>query len=103
MIRNLLENARRHGVPPIEVRVRTEEGCAVLDVSDHAPLIDPRERSRLFVPFHRVPGGSQSSGTGLGLALARQIARRHSGDLACTAAGGRNCFTAKLSLPQAAR
>src|SRR5204862_168408 len=79
MTRNLLENARRHGAPPIEVRVNRADGMAELRVSDHGPGIPDAEREDVFRPFHRFAGGGDRGGTGLGLALVRQIARRHGG------------------------
>src|SRR5712692_163543 len=80
MIRNLLENARRHGAPPIEVRVSRGEGVAELRVCDHGPGIPDAEREDVFRPFHRFASARDSAGAGLGLALVRQIARRHGGD-----------------------
>ena len=80
MIRNLLENARRHGAPPIDVRVSRAEGGAELRVSDHGPGIPDAEREDMFRPFYRFTDGGERAGAGLGLALVRQIARRHGGD-----------------------
>jgi two-component system, OmpR family, sensor histidine kinase RstB len=80
MMRNLLENARRHGAPPIEVRVSRAEGGAELSVRDHGPGIPDAERESVFRPFYRFAGARESAGAGLGLALVRQIARRHGGD-----------------------
>ena len=80
MTRNLLENARRHGAPPIEVRVNRADGMAELRVSDHGPGIPDAEREDVFRPFHRFAGAGDRGGAGLGLALVRQIARRHGGD-----------------------
>ena len=80
MIRNLLENARRHGAPPIEVSVRRAGVGAELRVCDHGLGIAQAERELVFRPFHRFAGARESAGAGLGLALVRQIARRHGGD-----------------------
>ncbi len=98
MIRNLLENAQRHGLPPIEVSVRTSDKSAQLEVYDHAPVIDIKDRERLFSPFFRIPGASRSAGTGLGLALTRQIARRHFGEAVYAPSDGRNCFSVTLPI-----
>ncbi|TMH79224.1 MAG: HAMP domain-containing histidine kinase [Betaproteobacteria bacterium] len=91
MIRNLLENATRHGAPPIEVRVsRTAEGVE-LSVCDGGAGIPESERERVFEPFHRAGAGR---GTGLGLALVRQIARRHGGEVHARG----SCFIVALPL-----
>jgi signal transduction histidine kinase len=95
MIRNLVENARLHGKPPIEVTVGRRHDRAVLDVRDRGQLIGEAARERLFSPFYRIPGGDGAKGTGLGLALVRQIARRHGGDVGYDPERG-SCFTVTL-------
>ncbi|NOT42713.1 MAG: HAMP domain-containing histidine kinase [Alphaproteobacteria bacterium] len=97
LIRNLLENARRHGAPPIEVAVTIQTGAAVLTVSDHGPGIADADRARIFEPFFRKAGAA-STGTGLGLALVRQIARRHGGDVTVETRDGRAAFVLRLPL-----
>jgi signal transduction histidine kinase len=82
LIRNLLENARRHGAPPIEVQVKGRE----LRVCDHGPGVPPAERERVFEPFY------SKQGVGLGLTLVRQIARRHGGEARCEG----NCFMVRF-------
>jgi signal transduction histidine kinase len=78
MMRNLIENAERHGKPPIEVHVGREEGRAAVTVSDSGDGVAASDRERVFSPFARVAG--RGAGTGLGLTLVRQIARQHGGD-----------------------
>jgi len=90
MIRNLLENAKRHGAPPIEVRVSRAENGAQIVVCDRGPGVPEAERERVFEPFYRS-GARQ--GAGLGLALVRQIARRHGGEARCAPQSGQgSCF-----------
>ena len=103
MIRNLLENARRHGAPPIELRVARRDDGAEISVRDHGAGIPERERERVFEPFYRQPNARPGSGAGLGLALVRRIARRHGGDAAVEApAGGGSRFIVRLGRsPQA--
>jgi signal transduction histidine kinase len=78
LLRNLLENARRHGKPPIRVELAVSGGVAIVDVIDAGEGVPQAERERVFAPFHRL--GADATGAGLGLALVRQIARLHGGD-----------------------
>ena len=101
MVRNLLENAACHGAAPIEVTLDAPEtGLLRLDVCDHGAGIPEAEAELIFTPFYRRAGASEADGgVGLGLSLARQIARRHGGDLVCLPrAGGGCCFRATLPL-----
>jgi signal transduction histidine kinase len=99
MIRNLVENAHLHGKPPIEVTVTRQDDRAVLNVLDHGPVIAEDARERLFSAFYRIPGRGGTKGSGLGLALVRQIARRHGGDVAYNAEHGSSFI---LTLPASA-
>ena len=78
MIRNLLENARKHGLPPVRVFLRENQ----LRVCDAGPGVPEGEREKLFEPFYR----------GLGLSIVRQIARRHGGEARCEG----SCFVVSL-------
>ena len=99
LIRNLLENAMRHGRPPIRIAVSRRQGRAQIAVSDCGVGIAPAERERVFEPFYRPAGRSESAGGwGLGLSLVRQIARRHGGDVVCDAEpGGGSRFVVDLA------
>lgn len=85
LIRNLLENARRHGSPPVELRVARTPRGAEIRVADQGGGVPEALRERVFEPFFRVPGAREATGAGLGLALVRQIARRHGGEARCVA------------------
>ena len=78
MIRNLLDNATRHGKPPVIVTVLRADAGAAIDVCDGGNGIPDDERERVFVPFVRING--ETKGSGLGMTLARGIARLHGGD-----------------------
>jgi signal transduction histidine kinase len=79
MVRNLLDNAERHGAPPVEIDVRRQGDKAVICVADHGAGVEMSDRERIFMPFYRA-AGSEVPGVGLGLGLVRQIARQHNGD-----------------------
>ncbi|MES2130286.1 MAG: HAMP domain-containing sensor histidine kinase [Pseudomonadota bacterium] len=85
LVRNLLENAQRYGAgSAVEVRLARMDGKAVLEVCDGGPGVAPEQREQIFTPFYRVPGASEAAGgVGLGLALVRQIALHHGGDVRC--------------------
>jgi two-component system OmpR family sensor kinase len=110
LVRNLLENAIRHGEPPVDVEVLAHDGDADdagglgirLIVADRGPGIPESERERIFESFYRPAGqASAEGGIGLGLALVRQIAERHQGRIRCEARqGGGTRFV--LDLPTAA-
>ena len=109
MIRNLVENARIHGGGgggrgDVEVALsRSADGFARLDVLDRGPGVPEEARERIFEPFTRLPGspgaGSVPPGTGLGLSLARQVARRHGGDVVSLPRdGGGSLFRATVRI-----
>lgn len=89
LVRNLLENARRHGGDAaIEVSVSRSGSRARLAVDDRGPGVADRERERIFEAFYRPAGAQGGGGLGLGLALVRRIARHHGGDARCLARDG---------------
>lgn len=101
LFRNLLDNASRYGGNAlVEVFVHRSGQKANVEVCDRGPGIPEAERDRIFEPFYRVRGHSEEiGGTGLGLALVRQIAEAHAGKVRCLSrAGGGTCFEVTLPL-----
>jgi signal transduction histidine kinase len=81
---NLSLNAVRYGNARIEFSCRVmPSGPVVARVLDDGPGIDPADRERVFERFVRLDEsrGRHEGGTGLGLAVARAIARSHGGDV----------------------
>jgi two-component system osmolarity sensor histidine kinase EnvZ len=81
-ITNLVDNALKHG-KRVAVSVTRDERFAQILVDDDGPGIPESQREEAFRPFHRLDEGRnlQTGGVGLGLAIARDIARAHGGDL----------------------
>lgn len=99
LLRNLLENARRHGAPPTQVRILRADAMARIHVWDNGPGPAPENFEQVFTPFFRPRNQPDSSGSGLGLSLVRQIARRHGGDARCAVLDeGRSGFVISLAL-----
>lgn len=89
LVRNLLENALRHGQGRDVRAVIAREGVEVtVAVEDGGPGIPAEDHEKIFLPFYRrssgsIPGVADAAptGHGLGLALVRQVARYHGGDV----------------------
>jgi two-component system osmolarity sensor histidine kinase EnvZ len=81
-IANLVNNAARFA-DHVAVSAGKEDGSLVVEVEDDGPGIPEAEREHVFRPFYRVDDArNQDAGsTGLGLAIARDIARIHGGDI----------------------
>lgn len=100
LLRNLLNNATRHGKPPIEVAVMPANGTVTLSVSDHGPGIPESAWQDVFKPFFRLPGSQNKAGSGLGLPLVKQIAKRHGGDAEIARNKDQNSYV-RVTLPSA--
>lgn len=75
---NLLDNAVRHGSPPVTVSAAVDGDVVRIRVADAGPGVPAELLPHLFQPFAT---GGFTGGTGLGLHLAREIARAHGGDV----------------------
>ena len=95
---NLVDNALRHTPRGgrVEVEVRTVKTKAAVRVADTGPGIQPGDLERVFERFYST-AEDLAAGTGLGLPIARAIARAHGGDVRATSPGGA-VFTLELPL-----
>ena len=86
MVLNLLDNAAHHTPPHarVELRLRAEDGAAVVEVADDGPGIPPPLRDQVFDRFVRGEGPADTAGgtgTGLGLAIVGAVAESHGGSV----------------------
>lgn len=100
MVANLLDNAIRYTNEGGRVEVRIEgphDGWVTVAFKDDGIGIPPEDSHRIFERFYRVDPSRSQSGTGLGLSLARSVARAHGGDIVVqSTAGSGSTFTVKL-------
>lgn len=83
ILQNLLENARKYNRPAGRIRLSAGavDGLVELIVANTGRSIPPATQAHIFERFHRGGVGENVTGYGLGLNLARQLARLHGGDL----------------------
>lgn len=99
IIRNLVSNAFRYGGKDVSVKAEPIGDRIELTVSDSGPEIPSQEVERLFKAFETGTGKQHPKSVGLGLSVARRLARLMDGDLVYRYQDDMSCFV--LSLPRA--
>ncbi len=92
VFRHLIDNAVKYSNPGARLAIRAgvDGSNAVVSVADEGPGIPEHEQDRIFEKFYRSPQTHQRvPGTGMGLAIAREIVRMHKGDVSVTSVAGR--------------
>lgn len=99
MVDPVIANGLRFARREVRVRVGSRDGVATIDISDDGPGIPPDQLERVFEPGLSLEAGNGShDGAGLGLALARRLARSVGGDLEALPAEGAHL---RITLPAA--
>lgn len=99
ILNNLLENALKHGQRPvmeISITVTPLPDKVSIQVTDNGIGMDPKELTRIFDKFYRIPAGDRhnTKGYGLGLYYVKGMMERHEGEIRVTSAPGKGtCFT----------
>jgi signal transduction histidine kinase len=97
VLTNLLDNAIRHGRAHVHVTTARENGTVTVGIVDDGPGFDDADLPHVFEPLFRGDRARSGSHAGLGLAIARRLARAHGGDVdAANGAGGGARLTVRL-------
>jgi histidine kinase len=100
VLTNIVGNALEHTPAGGVVTVRCgRDATTWVDVADTGEGIAPDQLDAIFERFHRSPSVTGRSGRGIGLTIARSLARAHGGDVTATSAGPGHGSTFRLSLP----
>jgi signal transduction histidine kinase len=96
LLRNLVDNAVRHGGGEVRVSLRQEAGAVVLEVADDGPGVADVALPQLGRRFYRAPD-SRGIGSGLGLSIVTRIAQLHGATIAYANGPGRRGFRVRLA------
>jgi signal transduction histidine kinase len=103
ILNNLISNAEKYAASGTALHISSSQAndISTITVKDFGPGIPARERTRVFQAFYRVSSllVDGVTGTGIGLDIARQLARLHGGDLVLQDADIGACFTVTLHTP----
>ena len=87
ILENLLDNAHKYGGGQVQLTAGAADGRWRLDIRDQGRGFAPQTAEKLFDAHNRGSGEGMTHGAGLGLAIARQLARRMGGDISAASAG----------------
>lgn len=100
ILNNLISNVEKYAASGaiMDIASSQKDGITTILVRDHGPGIARREQQRIFQPFYRISSSLTDgvAGTGIGLSIARQLARLHGGDLTLEPVEPGACFRVTL-------
>jgi two-component system sensor histidine kinase KdpD len=99
-IRQLLDNALKYSPAGMPIAITAVRGASTISISitDYGSGVAPEEQSRIFDRFYRGQTARATHGSGLGLSIAKRIARAHGGDLTVASRPGETTFTLTIPL-----
>jgi signal transduction histidine kinase len=106
MLAILLDNALKYSNEgdPVDLNLSREDGHAVISITDRGCGIPEAEIPHIFERFYRAQGSSRADGTGLGLALAREITEHLGGEIRVQSSpGAGSIFSVALPLTSDSR
>src|SRR5271163_873649 len=97
---NIIDNAidAMHGKGELRVRTYSNDGCAVVEITDNGPGIPAEVQPHIFEPFFTTKGVGE--GTGLGLDTVQRIVKKHHGSIQVTSKPGETRFQVWLPLAE---
>lgn len=98
VLMNLCGNAAEAGARRVTISAEPGRGRTIITIEDDGPGLPPKARQHLFQPF---TGSARAGGTGLGLAVAREVMRAHGGEIVLAESGATGTVF-RLTLPEAA-
>ena len=103
ILNNIFSNAEKYGASGNRLDIQSERkgDRTLIIVRDYGPGVLKRDANRIFQPFYRTHSGIADgvTGTGIGLSIARDLARLHGGDLTLVSTDKGACFKIELHTP----
>ena len=96
------KNVEKYAADGKLLRISSQSSAdrTVIEVVDSGPGIPSKQHDQIFQPFHRSTDRLEdTAGTGIGLTIARQLARLHGGELDLVEGGGGATFRLELATP----
>jgi signal transduction histidine kinase len=99
LLRNLVDNAIRHGATRARVEIGSSPERVTLAVVDDGPGIPEAERAKVLERFYRLAAAGEG-GSGLGLSIVQRVAEIHGATLALSGGDGRKGLRVEVRFPR---
>jgi signal transduction histidine kinase len=103
ILNNIFSNTEKYGTSGgrLDIQSSRKADCTIIFIRDYGPGVSKRDADRIFQPFYRIHSRITDgvTGTGIGLSIARDLARLHGGDLTLVPTDKGACFKIELHTP----